>query len=398
MKMKDSMTDNLNDGEEEQEKTAGGYHRLRRFLSFLLILLLVLGVVVIAAYRDGTGFDSLRRFFSYGSAKTESGTVSYTYDASTENRFAVLNEGLVILSGTELRYIDQNGKQVCTENISMADPALKTGGGCAVAYDVGGTELYVLDEDGIALHLTAEEDEPYISASLNHEGWLAVTSEKRNYKGCVSVYDDKMELCFAFNSSERFLTGAQVADDCKTLAAVTLGQKNSVFISDLVLYDLSDTAPKTHNEVTDGLVFDTGILSTTLAAISDTGLTLADTSGEIKAQYGFSGDFLREYSLTGDGYAALLLNRYQSGNVGRLVVVSKDGTETASLDVHEEIRSISAAGRYIAVLYADRCVIYTEELQEYASLTGTGYAREALMRHDGSALLIAAEKANLFLP
>ena len=108
--------------------------------------------------------------------------------------------------------------------------------------------------------------------------------------------------------------------------------------------------------------------------------------------------YLREYDLGGDGFTALLLNRYKAGSVGRLVTVDTDGEEIASLDVNKEILGISAAGRYLAVLYTDSVVIYNEHLEEYASQTGTDYAREILMRTDGSAFLLATENARLFLP
>ena len=88
----------------------------------------------------------------------------------------------------------------------------------------------------------------------------------------------------------------------------------------------------------------------------------------------------------------------QSGNVGRLITVGTDGTELASLEVNDEVRSLSAAGRYIAVLYTDSLVVYNQDLQTYATLKGTGYAKAALVRDDGSALLISAESARLFLP
>ena len=57
---------NDNDGEEEATRKGG---RMRRFWIFFLILAAVLGVVVVAAYRDGTGFDALRRLFAYGGAE-----------------------------------------------------------------------------------------------------------------------------------------------------------------------------------------------------------------------------------------------------------------------------------------------------------------------------------------
>ena len=97
--MTDTTKDIWNDadGEETPEKP----HRLRGFLVFFLTLVLVLGVVLAAAYRDGTGFDVLRRYLSYGSVEKGSGDVGYDYDASSHNRFATLGDNtLVVLSET----------------------------------------------------------------------------------------------------------------------------------------------------------------------------------------------------------------------------------------------------------------------------------------------------------
>ena len=98
------------------------------------------------------------------------------------------------------------------------------------------------------------------------------------------------------------------------------------------------------------------------------------------------------------GKIVLQLNRYQSGSVGKLVSVGTDGTEVGSLDINREILNLSAAGRYLAVLYTDSLVIYNRELQVYATLRGTGFARAVIMRPDGSALLLSSESATLFLP
>lgn len=389
---------NDNDGEEPPRKS----RRRRGFWVFALTLVVVLAVVLLAAYRDGTGFDVLRRYLNYGSVEKVGGEVLYEYDASSQNRFAALGEKLVVLSETSLRIVDQNGEEVWSIPVNMASPALSQGGGRAVAYDVGGRSLYVLDENGEVMSLTADEEEPFIAATLNQEGWLAVTAEKQGYKGWVGVYDQNAELVFEFRSSRRFVTDAYVADDCASLAAVTLGQENSVFVSNIVLYDLTKPGeveePAADYDVSDGLVVSISEQAEKITTITDTCLTFADKKGEVTASYPYNGAYLRDYDLSGDGFAVLLLNRYRSGSVGRLVTVDTEGTELGSLDINEEILSISAVGRYLAVLYADRLVVYNQDLQAYASLKGTGYAKEVLVRPDGSALLLSSEYAGLFLP
>ena len=371
---------------------------LRSFLIFFLVLVIVLGVVVVAAYRDGTGFDVLRRYFNYGSKETIGGESIYDYDASPSNRFAVVGDHLAVLSAASIRVLDSTGGEVWSAPVKMDHPALVSGGERAVGYDVGGTELHLVDSEGEVLTLTANEDEPLISARLNDKGWLAVTAERRNYKGWVTVYDGEGELVFKFESSRRYVTDAYVTDDCKFLAAVTLGQEDGVFVSNVVLYDLTKEDPVANYDVSDGLVVSIGQQGDQLVTVSDTGLTFAGTDGTIDASYAFGEEYLREYDLGGEDFAVVQLNRYQSGSVGKVISVAADGTELGSLDVNREILDLSASDRYLAVLYMDSLVIYNRELQVYATLNGTDYAKAVLMRPDGSALLLSSESATLFLP
>lgn len=400
---------NDDDGAEEEGRKKS--RRLRRFLIFLLVLVVVLGIVALAAWRDGTGFDALRRYFSYGSAESSSGSETYRYDASSANRFALLDDTLVVLSDTSLRLVSQGGEEVWSTSIRMSTPALESAGNWAVAYDVGGTQILVVNRDGQVLQMETGENDLIISVSLSEDGYLAVTAEKKNYKGCVSVYDLSGELLFAFNSSQRFVVDACSFDGGQRLAAVTLGQENSVFVSNVVLYNLKETGGQASSDgtgveipsyadydITNGLILEIAEREGTLLSVTDTSLDQTDAQGENQWSYSYQGEYLREYDLGGDSFTALLLNRYRSGSVGRLVTVGEDGAELASLDVNEEVVGISAAGRYLAVLYTDELVIYTPELETYATLVGTGAAVDVIQREDGSALLLSADSAQVFLP
>ena len=308
--MADTTNDiwNDNDGEEDEAPRKGG--RLRRFGIFFLVLAAVLGVVLVAAYRDGTGFDALRRLCSYGSGEESTAEAQYDYDASDSNRFAVLGDSLVVLSDTKLQVLARGGEEIWSTSVRMSAPALETGGGRAVAYDVGGTELYVVDEGGEILTLTAPEDAPYFSARLNEDGWLAVTTELPGYKGGVTAYNSQGTEVFSLTASDRFVIDARVTDDDNTLAVVTLGQENSVFVSNMVLYSLETAGnvdPAADYDVTDGLVAAVGEQDGQLVTVSDTCLTYASPAGEVRATYSYAGSYLREYDLHGDGFTALLL-------------------------------------------------------------------------------------------
>ena len=171
----------------------------------------------------------------------------------------------------------------------MAAPALASGGGRAVAYDVGGTALYVVDASGLLLELTADEEEPYIAATLNKNGELAVTAQKRGYKGSVKVYGRTLGTApsFEFKSSKRFvLDGYVLGND---LAVVTLGQENGVFVSSVGLYDLSKSAeePAASYNISGGLVAAIGEREGRLVTVFDSVLTCASASGEVQGSYAY---------------------------------------------------------------------------------------------------------------
>ena len=394
--MADTTNDIWNDRDGEREAPPKR-HILRNFLIFLLVLIVVLGVVLAAAWRDGTGFDVLRRYFAYGTVSGAGDKTGFQFDADNSNRFAEIgNGGLVIVSDTSIRLLSADDSELWSANIQMSAPALTSGGGRVVAYDVGGTELFVLDGNGVLLEQTTED--PIVAANLNGSGMLALTTEASGTKGHVEVYSAALQKLFDFNAHRRFVADACVTEDGGYLAAVTMGQADSVFISDLVIYDLTQEDPVADYSVPDGLVTAMTGRGDRILTVTDTCLAVGNTAGKLVGTYSYNGEYLREYDLGGEDYTVLQLNRYQSGSVGRLVTVDDDGEEIASLDVAEEVRDVSACGRYLSVLYADRLVVYNRQLQAYATLHGPEHTREVLTRADGSVLMIGADSAELFLP
>ena len=79
-------------------------------------------------------------------------------------------------------------------------------------------------------------------------------------------------------------------------------------------------------------------------------------------------------------------------------VIDDTGTVKGSLDLNQQVLSLSAAGRYLAVLTGDRLDIYTSDLSLYSSLEGTQGARKVLLMEDGSAILISEDSASFYVP
>ena len=79
-------------------------------------------------------------------------------------------------------------------------------------------------------------------------------------------------------------------------------------------------------------------------------------------------------------------------------ISSKKSVLKTIRNIPMEVMSLSAAGKYVAVLYQDHLTIYDKDLQEYAVLKDVSAAGTVLMRSDGSAVLTGASAASLYLP
>ena len=145
-----------------------------------------------------------------------------------------------------------------------------------------------------------------------------------------------------------------------------------------------------------GVVLETRHTASAIWSLGDRGLTVTGHDGT-SSGVSWADKHLRRYTLSGDGFAAALLGKYRAGSQAELWVIDGKGQRRV-LELNEQVMSISAAGRYLAVLTGDRLDIYTDQLEPYNTLEGTQGARTVLLMPDGSAILISADSAGFYIP
>lgn len=374
---------------------------LVRVLLFFLALAVVLGAVAVVVFRDRLSLDNIKRWIHYRSlVLNDSGQAdSFLYGGSLEDTFAVLDGDLLVCSTTSISLFSGSGTQYVDLSVDMETPVVNTNGSLAVVYDAGGSSLYVLGQREVIW--SATDFGSILSAHLNKNGQLTVVSQSTGYKGTVSVYSSSYEKLMNVNLSSAYVMDAALSDDGKTLSILNVGQVEGAFNSTLSLYSLNtgdsgDFQPDLTCSLGSSVVLETRHTQSHVWSMADNGLTITDHKGN-SSSVDWKEMHLKRYSLAGDGFAVALLAKYRAGSQGQLWVIQEDGTYQ-SLDIDQQVLSISAAGRYIAVLTGNQLDIYTKDLQLYASLDSTQGARNVLLLEDGSAILISADSASFYVP
>ena len=386
------------DLQEEQPRRLRQKKKPRTWLWLTLIVLVVLGAVAAAVLWDANSFDGLRRSIIYARAeKDETGCAKlYYYENDATSRFAAIDGSLVTVAANQVRLLDERSQVLYQNSVRFLHPDLVSGGGVAVAYDIGGTALYALDSK--SLRWQQETEGELIAVTVNPHGYVTAVYNKSGAKAAVTVWDSNGAAVFTFQSAQRFVMTAALGQDDRTLAAVTMGQEDGKFQSFLVLYHTDSDKMVATTPVDGGVAYALETLQREFCAVTEQGLYLLDSGGELKASYSYGGQFLRRCVVGDGGWAALLLSRYKSGGYASLITVDGDGNELGGCDIDGEVLDISTAGRYVAVLFSDRLTIYDKYLTEVATLPDVSEVRAVLMRADGSAVLAGASGASLYLP
>lgn len=386
------------DLQEEQPRRLRQKKKSRKWLWLTLIVLVVLGAVAAAVLWDANSFDGLRRSIIYARAeKDETGCAKlYYYENDATSRFAAIDGSLVTVAANQVRVLDERSQVLYQNSVRFLHPDLVSGGGVAVAYDIGGTVLYALDSKG--LRWQQETEGELLAVTVNPHGYVTAVYNKSGAKAAVTVWDSNGAAVFTFQSAQRFVMTAALGQDDRTLAAVTMGQEDGKFQSFLVLYHTDSDKMVATTPVDGGVAYALETLQREFCAVTEQGLYLLDSGGELKASYSYGGQFLRRCVVGDGGWAALLLSRYKSGGYASLITVDGDGNELGGCDIDGEVLDISTAGRYVAVLFSDRLTIYDKYLTEVATLPDVSEVRAVLMRADGSAVLAGASGASLYLP
>ena len=386
-----------NNGEKKQKRP----RFVTRILLFLLALVLLLAAVTAIVFRDQLNLDNIKRWFHYRSlVLSDSGQAeSFPYDGDLTDTFATLDGDLLVCSDNTISLYSGSGTRYVNQSVNMDNPVVDTNGTLAVVYDAGGEELYVLGQRQLVWE--AEGLTSILSAHLNRSGQLTVVTQSDGYRGAVTVYNTRYEPIVSVNLSSAYVMDAALSDDGKTLSILTIGQENGTFTSTLSLYTLNtagsgDYVPDAACSLNGNVILATRHTEDVVWSLGNLGLDVTDHSGKT-VSVDWSDRYLKRYTLSGDGFATALLSRYRAGSQAELITVDSSGSRH-TVEYSEQILSLTAAGRYVAVLTGDRLDIYTSNLELYDSLEGTQGARCVLLMEDGSAILLSSESASYYVP
>jgi len=383
-----------------ESKVRKGLILLSRILVAILTLLLIVTAVIVVVFRDQVNLDSVKRYLTYQALERNDKGVGAEFDITADktNSYAALDDCLIACSNNRIQIYSNGGSVYVDMQVSIFDPVILAEGNYALIYDAGGSELYLFSERQLIHEYKAEEGSSILSARVNSNGWLVIIEEAAGYKASATVYNDRFQPVMTQNISSSFVIDGVVSPDNRKLALITIGQEETKFASTLRIYDCGDGAETVSRVISNEPPLDLRWDEDGFWLQELNSLRRLDDSGSEVGLWEDESLHLQGFSLSGDGFAVEYYSRYRAGNAGTLMVIDEKGAISAQLDLNEEILSVSASGRYIGVLTHSGLTIYTSSLNRYAYLDNDTGIVKAIVRSDGTAMLVSEKTASVFLP
>lgn len=351
-----------------------------RFLGGLFLL----GLVVLAA----VGIVQNGR----AGEKTETAS-AFSFDPYSENRFSAVGSSLLVSADSGLTLFDGEGELLLSRSAGYADPLVFSRGKTAAVWSQENSIALLIKEDGETVEVGLPGS--VITGKVNVQGWGVFLAREGGSKGVAIAVKPDGQAVYRVRLGSSYPVDADLSPDSGSLALLTLQGEGS----HLGIYSLNQETELRSWSGEEEIFFEAAYLSgNALLLLSTERALFLDERCEPVNEFAFTGEFLKDYAISEEGFIVLALGRHRNGSAARLLTLDKDGRELASLEIQGEVQGLSAAGRWVSVLYQDRLALYDPELQEKGSLENASGVQASLVREDGSAIVVAGGNATVFQP
>lgn len=277
--------------------------------------------------------------------------------------FKSVNKELVMVRDTELTVLNNTAREVVSRQHSFSRPVMKLNGTRTLIYNLGG-KGYQIESQSRTL-VKGNTGQNLLVGALASNGRYALITQADGYCGCLTAYTNDNKELFHYWFSDYYPTAAALNADGTKAVVTGISAKNGGLTSGVYILDFNNSksvapaAEFTENMLIDAAYNDGG----TATVVGDKAAAVIDTATGRKTDYDYQGLQLTAYD-TNNGRTALSLSPYEGASSAKLVLLSKTGSQLATVNLQKNVISISMYGDTVAALAAGKVYFYS-------ALTGT---------------------------
>jgi hypothetical protein len=178
--------------------------------------------------------------------------VTIPFDEADSSDFLGYDNGVVCVKSNYICFINKSGQTEWEEETSVINPMVKAAGEyIAIAAD-GGTRVELYKDRELCYGIDAPD--LIRTFDVSERGDIALSTEKKAYKGAVTVFNKKGEQIFSWGSGVNYITDVEMLKTRQV--AVSLVNSDRVVVSYVMMFDVKYPEPVSGVKLENTLVFD----------------------------------------------------------------------------------------------------------------------------------------------
>ena len=362
----------------------------RRWLIYVAIGLAIVLLLIWYLWTQTASLDGLKRFVRYSGRHFD----PYSVSVPDAGACVIADDRLCTATQDDVSAYSAEGKLLFRVTTPYRDPAIKAAGAFLLCYEIGGTQLSVLDSNGkecFSLHT----DGRIYDAELAQSGAVCVLTEGSGCRAVAEVYSKKGELTFRHESKSRYLNACAISPDSDYLIVNALWQEDIRFASAARLFATDSEEPLAELSLDAQMIYDMAFLDDQrVCAVGEHSLQFFTANGTLLREYALQNGSLSAYRFA-DGMVAAAYDLLSGGSA--VVLLDAQGKELAFAEFDDTVLHLSTCGAYCSVLTDRELRIYDRSLRLCGSTENPGWLA-ALVRSDGTAMCLTGYSAVLYIP
>lgn len=270
---------------------------------------------------------------------------------NTIRDMAEVNQHLVVLSDTTLRFFNDNAACMVERVHSFSDPTMQTAGKFVLLTEQGGNRIRLDTRRETILEKTFEDRRIIYSSDLQSNGTTALilNATSQSYTSEMMILNVKGDTLYTYKSNKYLLTDVALSSDGDRVALIGTSANNGVLRSVLILITMSSKEIKEYTG-TDILLHNVDFFDNdTLFALGDSEVWTMKADADQPTKTRCEGLVPVGVDTT-DRFAAVVLRRDGTTDDGEVWAFDPSGKRVYVQPCVGEVRSIKVQGETVTVL------------------------------------------------
>ena len=297
--------------------------------SIIVILCVSFLFIILWINRNRLSIDSVTNWLE-GRALSIGMGDGYPSDISGDEieacNFALLDNDITLLTNTSFTVLNNTAKQMTNRPHKFNKPMMKTSGGRAILYDVGGKDYSI---ETIAKNIKSDKCEnEIINCSISESGTYGILTESKDYLCEMTIYDKNSAEKYKYYFSEYYISNISLNNKGTNAVVCGISAEEGKLKSVVYVFDFKSEAPINKFEYEENMIREVKYINSgSVAVVGDKTAGVINLRTNTRKDFDYDKKFLTCFNIDTEEGIILSLSSVEGGQNCEIVLLDRNGNE-----------------------------------------------------------------------